>query len=1206
MGSRSEIWNVFIADGMQCLEEMESALLVLDQGVYDLDAMQKIRRVLHTLKGNSSMMGLSQFMFFMHTIEDFVDCIGQVGLQQEESPIALLFAILDVMQQFFGHLLEKQEDIEEQYTKPLIQAIEYWVQTWGQKSKSFEMQSSDNPSKSIQGKPETSVLDGQEMLQDSPQDSPQEKEIQTEIQTEIQRDMKHTIHPGMLDSALQEKLKYVVQNEEENRLRQKKNREEKIGKNKSVKERTIDQEFDLFFEGTASVETESMKIVLRLNFLLESFQKLCSLDEHDDVFLSLSNQIEQQIQELSHWIPAENWRFDAFSIEQRDDFLQHIESLIEEQKQVWTLQQKMDVHKEEHPKNTKKTTTASLEKEVGSIDASKKIVQDREKILCYIDPIVKNIIRALEQYEHREIAANEVCIDIQRLVVFASEFHFPRIQIAAERLALAVITESEEDIILQEEELFQTLADIDIFFEVEDGFYQSVMAAFHFRSVVSSLMLVQNMLEMEGQENNYPHIIQRLQSISRSAGFMDDEELQNIYICFQDAIARYFYGEKVDIHLIVELIVGFGKSMISYLQGDLEFDDFEREKKKNTMHFRRIVQQEIPQDDLIEKLGIPQDLLTNMTSEASTKLHEAIESERFLLLLQADLEYNSYLSGRFANWLQKTSLVVITSGTIYIEERTAFLFLIDSAMAPALVKLELLQIDPSGMAFSIQICSKPNQKEQKEQENHQLHHTKKKNPSIDLFQKNLSKKLHQSIEMSLDISSSLSVLERARDPSKSLIAEMKSHNSSEKILSIKDSQNVVESSELPDVWNKQKSKVVQEPVSIKAQGDVLRVDVDKIIKIMDLAGEIGLAFGTIVHHPLIQHIDDLGFQSSIRRLHTLIIEMQDLSLGLRLVSISSLFQRMKRVVRDAALQTNKTVHLHIVGDETELDKVMIEHLQSPLIHIIRNAIDHGLETSSERLLKQKTEHGNIWLTAAHQGSEIHISIRDDGRGLQREQILQKAIDMGLLEEKYRERYRDDDIFSCILATGFSTKEQVNALSGRGIGLDVVRSEIQSIKGSISIRSKEDEGTEFRIILPLTVAFLEGMLVECAQVLYIIPIDVIQEVIWVSPEDIHQQKQYLGTFLMIRNEVIPLIELREFYHQNIDGHKGSQDSKKIVVIVKNSTNTYGIIVDRLEGQEQVVIKPLERPVNKLRAISSFGILQDGRIGITLDVEGLYVS
>ena len=190
---------------------------------------------------------------------------------------------------------------------------------------------------------------------------------------------------------------------------------------------------------------------------------------------------------------------------------------------------------------------------------------------------------------------------------------------------------------------------------------------------------------------------------------------------------------------------------------------------------------------------------------------------------------------------------------------------------------------------------------------------------------------------------------------------------------------------------------------------------------------------------------------------------------------------------------------------------------------------------------------------------------------------------------------------------------LNALSGRGVGLDVVRTEIQGLKGTVSIQSRLGTGTEFLISLPLTVAFLEGMLVQSDGMLYIIPIEVIREVIWVGSEDlVKENNQYVGTVLIRNEEVIPLFSLREFYMRSESsglksvGHSTfDQDTKEIVVVVQNSKGSVGLLVDRLEGQEQVVIKPLEKPVDKLRAVSSFGILQDGRIGITLDVEGLYV-
>jgi two-component system chemotaxis sensor kinase CheA len=307
---------------------------------------------------------------------------------------------------------------------------------------------------------------------------------------------------------------------------------------------------------------------------------------------------------------------------------------------------------------------------------------------------------------------------------------------------------------------------------------------------------------------------------------------------------------------------------------------------------------------------------------------------------------------------------------------------------------------------------------------------------------------------------------------------------------------------------------------------------------------------------------------------------------------------MKRVVRDTTKKTGKALHLNVLGEETEIDKTMIDSLSDPLIHIIRNAIDHGLEgDAEERLSVGKKVEGTITLRAYHKSGSIVISVSDDGRGINKDKVLQKAIERGVISGD--ENLTDSQIFSLIMQPGFSTADAISDLSGRGVGLDVVKTSIEKLRGKIEIESREGEGTTFSMVLPLTLAIIDGMLVQSAGEIYIIPTLSVVESFRPEREIVHAIKEQ-GEFVSMRGQHIPVIRLSDVFDlqtERIEPWDG------ILVCVETESGRIAIMVDELVGRQQVVIKPLGKSLAKVKEISGGAILGSGDIALILTVDEL---
>lgn len=376
----------------------------------------------------------------------------------------------------------------------------------------------------------------------------------------------------------------------------------------------------------------------------------------------------------------------------------------------------------------------------------------------------------------------------------------------------------------------------------------------------------------------------------------------------------------------------------------------------------------------------------------------------------------------------------------------------------------------------------------------------------------------------------------------------------------------------------------------------IKIDTNKLDELFDSVGELVIAQNFIAQNEKIRAIEDESISRAIETLSKITKRIQDRVMSLRMVAIRDTFDKMKRVVRDTSKKTGKPLHLIVQGEDTEIDKTMIDSLSDPLIHIIRNAIDHGLENDiDERIAANKEPEGTITLRAYHKSGSIVVSVKDDGRGISKEKVFQKAVSKGIVAAD--DNLTDSQIFSLIMQPGFSTVDVISDLSGRGVGLDVVKTSIEKLRGKIEIDSKLGEGSTFSMVLPLTLAIIDGMLVKAAEEIYIIPTLSVVESFRPNEEIVHVLKGK-GEFVSLRGQHIPIVRLSDVFSlstQRINPWEG------ILVCVETESGRIAIMVDELLGRQQVVIKTLGQSLAKLKEISGGAILGNGDIALILNVE-----
>ncbi len=373
---------------------------------------------------------------------------------------------------------------------------------------------------------------------------------------------------------------------------------------------------------------------------------------------------------------------------------------------------------------------------------------------------------------------------------------------------------------------------------------------------------------------------------------------------------------------------------------------------------------------------------------------------------------------------------------------------------------------------------------------------------------------------------------------------------------------------------------------------LIRIDAEKLDHLINLIGELVITGSNVKQ--VTESEDKLGIAKAVTDMSKLIEEIRDSTMGIRMVPIGETFSRFERVVRDLSRERGKKIELKIVGGETELDKTIIDKLSDPLIHLIRNSVDHGIDTPAEREKSGKPPLGSITLTAYHETGNIVIEVSDDGEGLDDEKIRNKAIEQGLARAD--QVYTSDELYHFIFLPGFSTASEVSNISGRGVGMDVVKKNIESLRGNVFLESEKGHGTTVRIHLPLTLAIIDGFMVRIASSYYVLALDMVTECTDFNIKELNSKEG--GNYIDLRGDVLPFMKMREFFHE-----PGEEPEKPKVVVVEYSRKKFGLVVDDLVGEFQTVIKPMGKIFSKLQWLSGSTILGTGEVAYILDVPKL---
>lgn len=378
----------------------------------------------------------------------------------------------------------------------------------------------------------------------------------------------------------------------------------------------------------------------------------------------------------------------------------------------------------------------------------------------------------------------------------------------------------------------------------------------------------------------------------------------------------------------------------------------------------------------------------------------------------------------------------------------------------------------------------------------------------------------------------------------------------------------------------------------------VRVETAKLDYLVDMAGELVIAESMVRHRPELAGLHSPAVLNSLAQLARITSELQKTAMSMRMVPIGGLFQKMNRLVRDLARKTGKQVDFEAIGSDTELDRNVVEELADPLMHMVRNAVDHGLEPERERIASGKSVPGHLRLRASHQAGHIVIEIADDGRGLNRDRILEKARASGLVEQNAT--LSEPELFDLIFHPGFSTAAKVTDVSGRGVGMDVVRKKIQKLRGHVGIESKAGEGTTFSLRLPLTLAIIDGLIVGVGSERYVLPVFSVREMLRPTAEMIFTVE---GTreMAMVRGNLLPVVRL----YRRFGVLPRSEDPTETVLIVAEAGGRlFCLMVDELIGKQEVVIKSLSETIKDVLGVAGGAILGDGRVGLILDLEGVF--
>lgn len=383
-----------------------------------------------------------------------------------------------------------------------------------------------------------------------------------------------------------------------------------------------------------------------------------------------------------------------------------------------------------------------------------------------------------------------------------------------------------------------------------------------------------------------------------------------------------------------------------------------------------------------------------------------------------------------------------------------------------------------------------------------------------------------------------------------------------------------------------------------SEARMVKVDTGKLDFMVDMAGEMVIAQSQVIHDPDLKALESPRLQRNLAQLARITEELQKTAMSMRMVPVGQLFRRMHRLVRDLARKAGKQVELELSGEDTELDRTIVEALSDPLIHMVRNSVDHGVEKPDVRRAAGKDPVGHVRLKACHQAGNILIEICDDGRGIDREKVLGKAREKGLIAPGAHPS--DNEILNLIFEPGFSTAERVTDVSGRGVGMDVVRKQLMKLRGRVDIQSVAGQGTTFFLKLPLTLAIIDGLVVGVGRERYIVPLFAVREM-FRPTRDMISTACNQGEMVLVRGRLLPLVRL---YRRFGVRPRTEDPGESVFLVAENGTNVFCLMVDEFAGKQEVVIKSLGETMKNIPGVAGGTILGDGRVGLVLDLEGVF--
>jgi two-component system, chemotaxis family, sensor kinase CheA len=379
--------------------------------------------------------------------------------------------------------------------------------------------------------------------------------------------------------------------------------------------------------------------------------------------------------------------------------------------------------------------------------------------------------------------------------------------------------------------------------------------------------------------------------------------------------------------------------------------------------------------------------------------------------------------------------------------------------------------------------------------------------------------------------------------------------------------------------------------------DTVKVDTRKLDNLVDMVGELVIVQSMIQEDPVLGSLDNERLSRNLGQLKRITTDLQRNAMAMRMMPVRQTFQKMARLVRDLGRKSGKVVDLELSGEDTELDRQVVEDINDPLMHMVRNSMDHGIESAEDRARTGKAPHGRLSLSAYHQGGSIVIAVADDGSGLNTEKIRRKAIAQGLITED--QVMSEHEIHQLIFGAGFSTADKVTEISGRGVGMDVVRRNIEALRGRVEIQSVFGKGTTFLIKLPLTLAILEGLVIRAAGRRFVLPTFAVSESLRPKPEQVHSV-QGRPQMIQVRNALLPMASLGELLGF---GESSADACERTAVVIDDNGRHVALLVDELIGKQEVVIKSLGSTFATVKGIAGGAIMGDGRVGLILDAAGL---